>query len=409
MRKLNPMLSSPFAFGLGLVSVFTALSRGADGVATIPWLARMSDFGHRTTDGRFGFILKPIGMGPALELHADMPFEPASAIKALVLFHALRSVERGEADLDEPVRLLGTMRASCPEEGGSREVPLREALRAMMQDSDNAATHALRERFSDGAILATAVELGLRNTILRHRIGCAEGLDGAYENPNQTTLRDLALLYERLDSSALADTSRELAWQLMNTTTGRALPAPLRRLVEQEAYVLPGADGLTEAFLAQARVTQKSGNYDWRIGGQEYHHECRAGLIWLPIKDARGTLHPTPHAVAAFVNDASDGESASLAATTLYWECLRPRIRDALRSWAAGAQRVPADLDNGSNEGVPDGAVDLHDLLYFIERFGAGDLAADVDDGTGKGTPDGEVSTDDLLYYLAAYEECRAR
>jgi beta-lactamase class A len=403
------MLSSPFAFVLGLVSVISANSLGADGGATIPWLAQMSEFGHRTTDGRFGFLLKPIGTGPAFELYADMPFEPASAIKTLVLLHALRSVERGEADLNEPVRFLGVMRASCPEGGGSREAPLLEALRAMMQDSDNAATHALRERFGDGAIRATALEVGLTNTILRHRIGCAEGLDGAYENPNQTTLRDLALLYERLGSDSLTDTSRALAWRLMNSTTGHALPAPLRHLVEQEASALPGAGRLVEPFLEQTRVTQKSGNYAWRIGGPEYHHECRAGLIWLPFKDARGEVRSTPHAVAAFVNDASDGEAASMTATTLYWECLRTRVRDAIRSWAAAAERAPADLDNGRKGGIPDGSVDVHDLLFFIERFTAGDLAADVDDGEGKGTPDGEVSTEDLLYYLTKYEEGGAR
>ncbi len=409
MRNSNPMLSSPFAFGLGLVSVITAIGHGADGTTTIPWLAQMSEFGQQTTDGRFGFILQPIGAAPGLELHADMPFEPASAIKTLVLFHALRAVEQGEADLDEVIRVLGGMHDRCPEEGWSRDVSLREVLRAMMQDSDNAATHALRERFGDGAILATAVELGLRDTILRHRIGCAEGPDGAYESPNQTTLRDVALLYERLNSSALTETSRVLAWESMNSTTGRALPAPLRRLVEQEASILSGANGLAEAFLAQTRVIQKSGNYDWRVGGQEYHHECRAGMIWICFKDARGTARPTPHAVAAFVNDASNGEAASLAATTLYWECLRLPIREAMRSWAAAGQRDPADLDNGRGDGIPDGTVDLHDLVYFIERFSAGDLAADVDDGAGKGIPDGEVSTDDLLFFLAKYGECRSR
>jgi beta-lactamase class A len=403
------MLSSPFAIVLGLVSVISANRLGADGAGAIPWLARMSEFGHRTTDGRFGFLLKPMGTGPAFELYADMPFEPASAIKVLVLFHALRSVEHGEADLIEPVRVLGRMHASCPEEGGTRHVPLREALRAMMQDSDNAATHALRERFGDDAILATAVDLGLHNTILRHRIGCAEGLDGAYENPNQTTLRDLAMLYERLNSSALTETSRALAWQVMNTSTGHALPAPLLHLVEQEASALPGTGRLVEPFLAQTRVSQKSGNYDWRVGEQEYHHECRAGLIWLPFKDARGEVRSTPHAVAAFVNDASDGEAASLTATTLFWECLRTRIRDALRSWSAAARLAPADLDNGRNDGVPDGEVDLHDLVYFIDRFREGDLAADVDDGTGDGTPDGEVTTDDLLFYLAMYQKYRDR
>ena len=31
-----------------------------------------------------------------------------------------------------------------------------------------------------------------------------------------------------------------------------------------------------------------------------------------------------------------------------------------------------ADLDNGSGDGIPDGGVDINDLLYFLLRFEAG-------------------------------------
>ncbi len=64
----------------------------------------------------------------------------------------------------------------------------------------------------------------------------------------------------------------------------------------------------------------------------------------------------------------------------------------------------PADLDDGSGTGTPDGGVDINDLLYFLSRYEAADLAADVDDGSGTGTPDGGVDINDLLYYLARYE-----
>ena len=64
----------------------------------------------------------------------------------------------------------------------------------------------------------------------------------------------------------------------------------------------------------------------------------------------------------------------------------------------------PADVDDGSGAGVPDGGVDINDLLYFLAKYGAGDLAADVDDGTGTGTPDGGVDINDLLFFLLHYE-----
>jgi hypothetical protein len=64
----------------------------------------------------------------------------------------------------------------------------------------------------------------------------------------------------------------------------------------------------------------------------------------------------------------------------------------------------PADLDNGSGNGVPDGGVDINDLLYFLVQFEAGAVVVDLDNGTGTGTPDGGVDINDLLYFLVHFE-----
>ena len=64
----------------------------------------------------------------------------------------------------------------------------------------------------------------------------------------------------------------------------------------------------------------------------------------------------------------------------------------------------PADLDDGSGTGTPDGGVDINDLLYFLAMYEAGDIAADVDDGGGNGVPDAGVDINDLLFFLAHYE-----
>ncbi len=64
----------------------------------------------------------------------------------------------------------------------------------------------------------------------------------------------------------------------------------------------------------------------------------------------------------------------------------------------------PADLDDGSGNGVPDGGVDINDLLYFIAQYEAGNVAVDLDDGSGTGTPDGAVDPNDLLFFLSHYE-----
>lgn len=64
----------------------------------------------------------------------------------------------------------------------------------------------------------------------------------------------------------------------------------------------------------------------------------------------------------------------------------------------------PADLDNGSGNGIPDGGIDVNDLLYFLSSFQSGSLAADLDNGAGTGTPDGGVDVNDLLFFLERFE-----
>jgi glycosidase len=63
-----------------------------------------------------------------------------------------------------------------------------------------------------------------------------------------------------------------------------------------------------------------------------------------------------------------------------------------------------ADVDNGSNTGTRDGAVDINDLLYFLASFESGANAADLDDGSATGTTDGGVDINDLLFFLAHFE-----
>ena len=63
-----------------------------------------------------------------------------------------------------------------------------------------------------------------------------------------------------------------------------------------------------------------------------------------------------------------------------------------------------ADVDNGTNAGVPDGGVDINDLLYYLALFNAGGIDADIDGGAAPGTPDGGVDISDLLYFLTRFD-----
>lgn len=64
----------------------------------------------------------------------------------------------------------------------------------------------------------------------------------------------------------------------------------------------------------------------------------------------------------------------------------------------------PADLDNGSNTGTRDDAVDINDIIFFLTRFETGSPAADLDNGSGSGTPDQAVTIEDLLFFLVHFE-----
>ncbi len=64
----------------------------------------------------------------------------------------------------------------------------------------------------------------------------------------------------------------------------------------------------------------------------------------------------------------------------------------------------PADTDDGSGTGTPDGGVDISDLLFYLSLFDQGALRADFDDGSGTGLPDNGVDISDLLYYLTRFE-----
>ncbi len=63
----------------------------------------------------------------------------------------------------------------------------------------------------------------------------------------------------------------------------------------------------------------------------------------------------------------------------------------------------PADLDNGSATGTPDGGVDINDLLYFLTQFEAGNMDLD-NDGVDPQLPDGGTDINDLLFFLFHFE-----
>lgn len=95
----------------------------------------------------------------------------------------------------------------------------------------------------------------------------------------------------------------------------------------------------------------------------------------------------------------------AMASDTGLYDVLVTNACGSVRSLVASVEiACPADLDDGSGTGLPDGGVTIEDLLYYLSIFELGTAQADLDDGSATGTPDGGVTIEDLLYFLQRYE-----
>ena len=165
--------------------------------------------------GLQGFLLKRVGGPVEAGQFEDLIFEPASSIKVIINFHAFRLMET-EPGLKLTTKInwfqdYDKSNTSCPVDTSPETETLHQALTAMMQQSDNRATQALRVFFGQAAIDNTAKSIGMANTLYEHRDGCAAD---AVSHPNQLTLRDAATLYEGVASGSLLSTTSRTGFYL---------------------------------------------------------------------------------------------------------------------------------------------------------------------------------------------------
>ena len=159
-------------------------------IAKVPYLSAL------TVDAASGTVL--------FEDNADVPVYPASVLKLMDLYIALKAVEEGRLSLGEMVpvpleaaRMGGSQVYLDPKE----QFPVEELLYALMVQSANDAATALaihiagsRAAFVD-LMNATAQQLGMRNTVFRseHGLPAGKGLE-----QDVTTARDMAILCREL-------------------------------------------------------------------------------------------------------------------------------------------------------------------------------------------------------------------
>lgn len=125
-----------------------------------------------------------------------------------------------------------------------------------------------------------------------------------------------------------------------------------------------------------------------------------AGLLWSSAN--------TPNVSASLIREAIERGASDLGTSGIDdpfgWGLANA---ERAKSYLDRMSRVtcPADLDDGSGRGTPDGGVSTDDLLYMLTQYAAGSSTADLDDGSATGTPDGGVTIDDLLFFLGLYQD----
>ena len=331
--------------------------------------------------GSYGVYLKRIGSGTDVNLQEGVIFEPASALKALHLLHALRRVQAGSEFLTtditwyakptDPARYPGETdygddKNKCAyTDTGVLQTSVTYVddlgpvvLMQMMRQSDNRTTDALVRRYGFAALNATADLAGMTKTQLYHRIGCPAASSPQPWHHNELTLVDAGKLYEGVSNAAFLSGSN--ATTFWNTLLGGAIDASgaLAKIVREEATSLGKTTALADAFIANTQVRSKGGSYDscpasGSCNPPYIYTRTAAGRIQLPFKNRLGTIVPRYYVFGRFVDGlainctfkgSSEGNDA-YAARCPSWkaandaftkagnELFRAQIRAALLTW----------------------------------------------------------------------------
>jgi hypothetical protein len=279
--------------------------------------------------GAFGLRLKEVG-GPVLaSLQSDRPFYPASSIKVVQHVHAMRRVDAGAITLASPVTKYEDPAECCgvTHAGHTPSIEtLGQALRSMMEQSDNQSTNAIQERFGAGsaalgraAMNQTSASLGFSpQTVLHHKFGCG----GPANDPaNSATLSDLTRLYESTATGALSAGAREDFDELMLNGT-----AYLDSVINQEAAAVGVSAATRDAFKARVASTAKGGS--WTTGAGVSYRSL-AGKVVLPLHPLRVTR---TYVFGVFI-DGADQLNSDFGLWDTGAELLRDAIRAALESY----------------------------------------------------------------------------
>jgi uncharacterized repeat protein (TIGR01451 family) len=291
--------------------------------------------------GTVGVYLKEVNGGTLADHNESFIFEPASTIKVTHHLKAMLEVQDNPAyDLntsidwfqdsetsggvpivDDPNTPGDERGSGCPVDSGMSSDPLEDGLRAMMVPSDNRWTQAMRVEFGEGAINAMMQGLGMTDSLIQHRIGCAAD---ALANPNQLTLVDAGKLYEEVANGFLDDSTKADFYEIMIQDDNR-----FEAIVDDEVLGLGLSDTGIADFEEQRTAALKAGSYT--LNGKE--NRTVAGWAQIPFKDDSCNVVLQEYVFGAFIHKA-DSLGPQDDIRTQGIELFREEIRAALESWA---------------------------------------------------------------------------
>jgi hypothetical protein len=295
--------------------------------------SRVGQMLRGSTDGTVGLYLKQVG-GPVLaSLMDNTPFEPASTIKVAVHLYTMMQLQAGNVTLSTMIpQYQPPATGSCPGTTVIGSESIQTADREMMWHSDNTRTAELVDYFGRANINVMISSIGMSNTSINHVLGCGGPI------PNQTTLDDLAVLYEGVANGALLNSSYQSLFFSMMAGKSEFLAegydwthlwdTDIPAIISQEAPLSMPAS-LKTAFQNNMDLAYKAGNY--KICGTTcatYVDDISIfGYVKIPFC---GLSSPREYAFGVYIYNATSDANSSNAFNATKAELLREQIRAGL-------------------------------------------------------------------------------
>lgn len=343
-----------------------------------------------------GFLLREFNGATSTiaGINEDEIFEPASLLKTVHHFAAMREVALGNLSLSSTLTQQVGATTICP-----TTLPvfpmtapnfftntLSPALRAMMEQSSNPATEAVRFRLGTALIENHAAAWGATDVDLNHTIGCLCG-----RTRNEVTLRDLADIHEGVIDGALGG-FRDEFYDLMSNGTGFGMGAfGTTAVLNDELAASSLSASQQNEFRSLISLAHKGGSYTCIFNGDREEHRSRGAYVSLPHRSGCATFQQE-YFIGAWTNDADTAAQAEDATGHALTNLFRDRVRAAIDSWeSAVCPCNPADL------AAPYGILNSSDVNAFVNAFLRNTAAADL------AAPRGIWNSSDVNAFVAAF------